>query len=241
MTDSYKKAVAKGMKESATYIFCEVCNQKVLDVSGSGKYCFSCAKEVQKEQSKRHKQSEKYKKYQKEVDKTRDRKDYYKSIGHKNACKKYAKTENGKKKINEYREKYKPVRNLKHKQRVKVDLNYKLGVTIRGRIKQALIKEYKSSSSFELLGCNIEFLKKYLELKFEPGMDWDNHGLFGWHIDHIIPCDSFDLTNLEEQKKCFHYTNLQPLWSTTRLAKIKGSKKIGNLNKATRVTIQCQT
>jgi hypothetical protein len=43
-------------------------------------------------------------------------------------------------------------------------------------------------------------------------MTWENHGKFGWHIDHIIPCASFDLTDLEQQKKCFHYTNFQPLW-----------------------------
>jgi hypothetical protein len=52
----------------------------------------------------------------------------------------------------------------------------------------------------------------YLESHFKTGMTWENHGKFGWHIDHIIPCASFDLTDLEQQKKCFHYTNFQPLW-----------------------------
>ena len=43
-------------------------------------------------------------------------------------------------------------------------------------------------------------------------MTWENHGQYGWHVDHIKPCALFDLTKIEEQKKCFHYTNLQPLW-----------------------------
>jgi len=63
----------------------------------------------------------------------------------------------------------------------------------------------------ELLGCNIEFVKKYLESKFDKEMSWDNYGK--WHIDHIKPVASFDLTKLDEQKKCFHYTNIQPLWA----------------------------
>ena len=73
-----------------------------------------------------------------------------------------------------------------------------------------------------LIGCTIDQLKTYLESKFQPNMTWKNHSQFGWHIDHIIPCCSFDLTNEIQRQKCFHYTNLQPLWSTDNL--IKGKK-----------------
>jgi len=58
-----------------------------------------------------------------------------------------------------------------------------------------------------------------LETKFLEGMDWDNYGIYGWHIDHIKPCSLFNLENIEEQKKCFHYTNLQPLWAIDNLKK----------------------
>jgi len=55
---------------------------------------------------------------------------------------------------------------------------------------------------------------KHIESQFDNKMTWQNHSFRGWHIDHIKPCASFDLTKPEEQKKCFHYTNLRPLWSS---------------------------
>lgn len=65
----------------------------------------------------------------------------------------------------------------------------------------------------------MEFLSSYLEVRFKLGMSWSNHGRNGWHVDHIIPCAMFDLTIVDNQKICFHYTNLQPLWWWENIAK----------------------
>jgi hypothetical protein len=69
----------------------------------------------------------------------------------------------------------------------------------------------------EYIGCSIEHLKDYLQSKFENGMTWENYGK--WHIDHIRPCASFDLTDIEQQKICFNYKNLQPLWAEDNFKK----------------------
>jgi tetratricopeptide (TPR) repeat protein len=77
----------------------------------------------------------------------------------------------------------------------------------------------KKTSSTELLGCNLSEYRLYLESKFTEGMNWDNYGRKGWHIDHIIPCASFNLSDYNQQKQCFHYTNTQPLWWWDNLKK----------------------
>jgi len=70
-----------------------------------------------------------------------------------------------------------------------------------------------------------------LEQRFKLEMTWENHGIL-WEIDHIKACSNFDLTKLEEQKQCFHYTNLQPLFKTTEIAEQHGyTNEIGNRNK----------
>ena len=69
----------------------------------------------------------------------------------------------------------------------------------------------------ELTGCTLEELKEHLASKFTEGMTFENYGK--WHIDHILPCASFDLLLPEEQPKCFHYTNLQPLWAIDNMKK----------------------
>ena len=101
------------------------------------------------------------------------------------------------------------------------DVEYKLRANLRstlwGKLKAHLAN--KNSSALSLAGCTIEELKAHIESKFEEGMSWENWALDGWHLDHIIPCSSFDLTIEEEQKKCFHYTNLQPLWAKDNLSK----------------------
>jgi hypothetical protein len=106
--------------------------------------------------------------------------------------------------------------------RIKADPALKIVKYTRSRTLLALKGGfYKSNRTLKLLGCSPKFLKEYLESKFTRGMNWSNHGRFGWHIDHIKPCASFDLSKPAEQAKCFHYSNLQPLWWQDNLQKPK--------------------
>ena len=120
------------------------------------------------------------------------------------------------------------------KKRKDQDPLYKLRFLLRLRLLDALKRSVrggsvsKKHSALDLIGCSIEELKQYLESKFVAHMGWHNHGT-EWEIDHIVPCTWFDLRNPEEQKRCFHYTNLQPLFRTTR--EVEGIQYVGNRNK----------
>lgn len=96
-------------------------------------------------------------------------------------------------------------------------LNQVIRKRLRQRVRNALNGFAKAASTMRLLGCSIEELKNHLEKQFRPGMSWDTRCF--WHIDHIKPCLKFDLSNPEEQRKCFHFTNLQPLWACENLSK----------------------
>lgn len=112
----------------------------------------------------------------------------------------------------EYWQEYKVKNNIRAKERYKKDICFKLRHAIMHRVNNALKGKIKLEGTYSLLSCSIEDFKKYLEGKFKARMSWENYGYYGWHIDHIRPCASFNLDISEEQKKCFHYTNLQPLW-----------------------------
>jgi hypothetical protein len=81
----------------------------------------------------------------------------------------------------------------------------------------ALKNNSKAKSTIELLGCTIYDFKIYLKNKFLDKMTFENYG--EWHIDHIIPCSLFDLKINEAQFKCFHYSNMQPMWGTENIMK----------------------
>lgn len=97
------------------------------------------------------------------------------------------------------------------------DPRYNLEVRARARILVALKKTPKAGTLTVLIGCTVPQLKRHLEGLFLPGMSWDNRNL--WHIDHIRPCALFDLTDPAQQRCCFHYSNLQPLWAEDNLKK----------------------
>ena len=95
------------------------------------------------------------------------------------------------------------------------DPRYRVMMALHCRLYMA-VKE-KKGKTMELTGCSKEELMTHLESKFTQGMTWENYG--EWHIDHMRPCASFNLEDPEEQKKCFHWTNLQPLWAKDNMSK----------------------
>lgn len=114
------------------------------------------------------------------------------------------------------------------KNRKENDINFKLTCILRSRLFDALKgRTKKTQKALELLGCTIEEFKLYIESLWLPGMSWDNHGSWKrgepmkWHIDHITPCCRFDMTKELEQKECFNWKNLQPLWADKNLSKQK--------------------
>lgn len=123
---------------------------------------------------------------------------------------------------NEWRKKNKG--RLKERQRKymreyrKKSLSYRLRENVGHYIRKHLLNnnDVKQKTYKNYLGCTIKEYRIYLEKLFTPEMNWDNYGSY-WEIDHIKPCSSFDLTIKEEQLKCFHHTNTQPMyWKNNR-------------------------
>ena len=90
------------------------------------------------------------------------------------------------------------------------DINFRLSKSLRDRLYKAITRDSKKISATSLIGCSLDQLKLHIEAQFTEGMTWDNYG--EWHIDHIRPCASFDLTDLTQQSECFNFSNLRPLW-----------------------------
>lgn len=88
---------------------------------------------------------------------------------------------------------------------------------MRKRLWDALRGTRKTCSTQDLVGCSVEVLQEHLAKQFTDGMTWENYGL--WHVDHVRPCADFDLSNPAQQRQCFHYTNLQPLWAVDNARK----------------------
>jgi hypothetical protein len=136
-------------------------------------------------------------------------------------------------KAKKYRKKYisenlcwwrKYEREYRHNRR-KEDMFFKIKGNLSSRLSDIINKKNLSINTFELIGCDRETFIFHIEKQFTERMSWENYGLKGWHIDHIIPLSSFNLIIEEEVKKACHYTNLQPLWWEDNLKK---GNKLGN-------------
>ena len=144
--------------------------------------------------------------------------------------KKYEKSDAGIRSFKKYREsdKFKSTLSKYEKERRKSDPIFKLVGNMRTRLRHFYKAKNisKKNSTFIMVGCTPEFLKKHLEKQFYPHpitnekMTWKNHTLHGWHVDHIIPVSS--VKTIEEKYRLCHYKNLQPLWAPDNWE--KGSK-----------------
>ena len=132
----------------------------------------------------------------------------------KKGNKKYQQAEKGKKILLKNQLAY-------YHRRIKKDPEFKLARDMRNRLRSFLRTKgiNKNNTTMELVGCSKKFLKEHLEKQFKPGMNWSNHSLRGWHIDHIRPLSKFDCSDPKELKKACHYSNLQPLWADENLKK----------------------
>ena len=98
------------------------------------------------------------------------------------------------------------------KKRKASDPGFKVQCNLRNRLKEIMGKVKKGGTEHRnnLTGCSTRQLADHLESTFKRGMTWDNYGT-RWHVDHILPCASFDHTDPRQRAQCWHWTNLRAL------------------------------
>lgn len=211
----YKVCKRCGKEKSVTEF-----NKDRTRKDGFSPYCKQCTKEradwknpkqrvTRRETNKRlYHESESYKErvlaYNKKY--REEHKEYFKEYFASEKFKESLKESNRKRQESGEQKKY-------FKERRKEDKSFALACSLRARVKGALKGAYKTDCTFNLIGCTLDELKEHLESQFVDGMSWDNYGRNGWQVDHIVPCSYFDLSVEENQRICFNFRNLQPLWA----------------------------
>lgn len=107
------------------------------------------------------------------------------------------------------------------KKRKAIDPGFRVQCNLRRRFKDIMKSAKKGgwNSYSNLIGCTSQELAAHIEKQFKKGMTWDNYGIDGWHVDHIMPCSKFDHTNELHVRQCWHFTNLRPLWAKDNMVK----------------------
>jgi len=120
----------------------------------------------------------------------------------------YRNRENVKEHNKQKQKEYLPIRKQHIKEKRKTDLNFQIKEVLRSKIHKFL--KAQPTSYTNLIGCDLEFFKKWIEFRFDSSMNWENFGEV-WQLDHILPINSFDMSSPVDKQICFHWTNLQPL------------------------------
>jgi len=110
------------------------------------------------------------------------------------------------------------------KKRMRNDPAFRATTNMRKRFGQVMkgVKIGGSAHYSGMLGCTTEEFNEHMQSMFTPEMTWDNYGEY-WVVDHALPVASFDHTDKKQVKRCWHYTNLQPMEA---MENIKKSDKI---------------
>ena len=116
---------------------------------------------------------------------------------------------------------------LIYKDLSKEDIMYRIVDNLSRRAVSSFNKNEYKFSHIDLIGCDYETLRNHLQSLFQNGMNFENYRK--WELDHIFPISKFNLNNIDEIKKCFNYTNLQPLWKPDN--RKKGNKIINTIEK----------
>ena len=119
---------------------------------------------------------------------------------------------NNREKVNAYKRNW-------GKNRRDTDYEWRLTSSLRWRLWYALSGRLKTAHTLEFLGSEISEVVVHLEEQFQEGMSWDNYKHEGWQVDHIRPCNSFDLNEVDQQFVCFNWRNLQPMWGVENMSK----------------------
>lgn len=183
---------------------CIECSRKIQSENQKNKYRFAIKPEIKEKQCA---------KCNKVLSIDNFGKDRNKKDGYNAYCKQCAR-EKG---LN-YEQKYRDEGHLTemYKQKRKSDPYFRLLCNLRSRVQQGIKRQFtsKSCKTNDLIGCSWNFLVRHLESQFQEGMSWENYKRGGWAVDHIIPCSYFDLTDPIQQRICFNFRNLQPLWES---------------------------
>ena len=134
----------------------------------------------------------------------------------------------------EYRNKRRAIDNARRRERLINDPAYAMLQRCRGRIHKALKTNSKAASTKELTGLTVDELKVYVETQFADGMTWENRS--EWHLDHRVPCKAFDFSDPEQQRVCFWYKNLHPMWAKDNMEK---SNKYNEEEKQALISAYC--
>lgn len=147
--------------------------------------------------------------------------EYYKSYRHKDGYFKWCGKCHDERTLNKaYNPKVKRTKEymIAYKEKQNNNPSYKIKYLLRSNLNSRLTNISKLYRTLEYVGCSLEFFKKWIEYNFDEKMSWENRKNF-WHIDHIMPCSSYDLSKQEEIHKCYNWTNLRPLNKTENILK----------------------